>query len=213
MKIFLDMDNTVTESRGPISPEMYEMLSKFETVLICSGASKEQMINQIGDLKCLHMAQNGNHTDFWHRELTEDERNEIQAHMALYAPTMEEDQFEDRGCQISYSFTGHHAPRDIKLAFDPTGEKRRAILKQYPLRSDLIEVKIGGTTCLDYYPLGLNKGYNVRKMIQYMKWDKNDCIYIGDALFPGGNDETVVGVIKTKQVKNHLETLEFLKTL
>lgn len=212
MKLFLDLDNTVTESRGKISPEMFERLSDFNDVCIVSGAGKEQILSQIGDLRCYLLAQNGNDTTFWTKLLTDKEREEIMAHIHQFG-VIKEDQLEDRGCQITYSLTGHHAPIEIKKAFDPDGEKRKYILKTYPLESDTIEVKIGGSTCLDYYPKGFNKGTNVAKFIEYMGWDKDDCIYIGDALFKGGNDETVIGVIETHQVKNHLETLEYLKTL
>lgn len=212
LKIFADLDNTVTESRGKISPEMFQELSRFENVCIVSGAEKKQILSQIGDLKCYVLAQNGNDTTFWTKLLTEKERIEIMSHIQQFAE-VGEDFIEDRGCQITYSFTGHHAPVEIKKAFDPDGKKRKEILEKYPLESETIEVKIGGSTCLDYYPKGFNKGTNVAKFIDYMGWDRNDCVYIGDALFKGGNDETVVGVIETHQVKNHLETLEYLKTL
>ena len=191
---------------------MYEELSRFPDICIVSGAEKKQILLQIGDLKCHLLAQNGNDTFMWTKVLLEEERNEILTHIKQFAE-LGEDYIEDRGCQITYSFTGHHAPVEIKKAFDPDGSKRKEILEKYPLESDTIEVKIGGTTSLDYFPRGFNKGSNVAKFIDYMGWDRDDCIYIGDALFKGGNDETVVGVIKTHQVKNHLDTLSFLKTL
>lgn len=212
-KTFLDLDNTVTESRGKITPEMFQELSRFENICIVSGASREQIRSQIGDLKCYILAQNGNDTDKWKKELTNEEREEIIKHIKSFAVVIGEDHLEDRGCQITYSFTGHHAPTEEKKIFDPDGYKRGLVLRSFPLESETIEVKIGGSTCLDYYPKGFNKGTNVAKFIEYMGWDRDNCIYIGDALFKGGNDETVIGVIETHQVKNHLETLEFLKTL
>jgi len=44
-----------------------------------------------------------------------------------------------------------------------------------------------------------------------MGWNKKGCLYIGDALFPGGNDETVVGVIETKSVRNPEDTFTLLE--
>ncbi len=35
-----------------------------------------------------------------------------------------------------------------------------------------------------------------------MNWEKSECLFFGDALFPEGNDETVIGVIETIQVEN-----------
>lgn len=212
LNLFLDLDNTVTESRGKISPEMYETLSKFENVIIVSGAEEKQIRSQIGDLKCSILSQNGNSNPLWQRMLKEEEKQEIMRHINSFAK-IGEDQLEDRGAQISYSFVGHHAPIEDKKAFDSKGEYRQKVLKDYPLESDLIEIKIAGTTCFDYLPKGLHKGYNIRKFIKYMEWKKVDCLYIGDALFSGGNDETVIGVIPTFPVENHLETLKFLKNL
>jgi hypothetical protein len=129
-------------------------------------------------------------------------------HIHAYAE-VKEDQVEDRGSQISFSFTGHHAPIEEKKAFDPGGAIRNDILARYPL-NPLIEAKVGGTTCIDYFPKGLNKGYNIEKYIAAKGWKKSECIYIGDALFPGGNDETVIGVIPTFPVKGWRDTLAFL---
>jgi hypothetical protein len=46
-----------------------------------------------------------------------------------------------------------------------------------------------------------------------MQWQKEDCLYIGDALFPGGNDETVVGVIPTQLVKDYHATYTYLSSI
>lgn len=207
MKIFLDLDNTVTESRGKIAPEMVEALSNYTTVVIVSGASEEQMRKQLGQTPAILLSQNGNVNDLWRRELTHTERVLILNHIASYNGV--DSNVEDRGAQISYSFTGHSAPVEIKKAYDPDGSKRRAILTSYPLVESL-EAKIGGTTCIDYFPAGLNKGYNVGKYIQQMGWRRSECIYVGDALFPGGNDESVIGVIATFPVNGWKDTLRFL---
>lgn len=209
MRLFLDLDNTVTESRGPIAPEMFDTLIKFGEVVIVSGASKEQMRSQIGNLPCILLAQNGNDNPLWKRELYEDEKDFIREHLGKLVNNGAE-YLEDRHCQMSYSFTGHHAPREIKLAYDPDGSKRRAFIESRPPLNERIEVRIGGTTCLDYMPAGLNKGTNIERFIREMTWQPYECVYIGDALFPGGNDETVIGKIPTLPVKNWRETLQFL---
>ena len=212
MKLFLDLDNTVTESRGAISDEMFKELSGFfHDVVIVSGASKEQMEKQLCGLPCILLAQNGNDTPYWKNTLTLAQRMVINYHITQYA-SIGEDHVEDRGCQISYSFTGHHAPIEVKKAFDPDGSIRRGVLLENP-RPARIDIKVGGTTCLDYFPLGRDKGANIKRFINKLGWSVGECLYIGDALFPGGNDESVQGVIPTFQVKNHLETLAFLETL
>ena len=40
-----------------------------------------------------------------------------------------------------------------------------------------------------------------------------ESIYFGDMLFPGGNDESVIGVIKTVSVDNPVDTLAKLVAL
>lgn len=116
------------------------------------------------------------------------------------------------GAQISYSFVGHHADITLKKEFDPGGSKRREVLASHPPPVG-IEVRVGGTTCLDYFPYGLNKGFNVRKYASLRGWPMRECIYVGDALFPGGNDESVIGVMPTFPVQDPEETYGFLTTL
>ena len=57
------------------------------------------------------------------------------------------------------------------------------------------------------------KGANVQKIIDLMGWDKDECIYFGDGLYPGGNDEAVIGVIETVAVDDHLDCYTKLHSL
>lgn len=130
----------------------------------------------------------------------------------------ENDIVEDRDSQIAFSLIGHHLPREEKERFDPDFMKRRLVLaaavwpsgELQKLTDAGVEARIGGTTVIDFFELGKNKGYNVNEFINTMGWNKDDCIYIGDALFPGGNDETVVPIIKTRAVKDYKETYSYL---
>lgn len=209
---FFDLDNTVTPSRSEIHPAIFDTLNHIKNKVIISGASEEQMRSQLGGLRCAVMSQNGNVNSLWKRLLTTEEQELILKHIELYSDkTNPTDKTENRGAQVSYSFVGHHAPLEIKKTFDPTGEKRRKMLETFPLPAG-IEAKIAGTTCIDYLPIGLNKGTNILKYIELKGWKRRDCIYVGDALFPGGNDETVIGVIPAFSVKMWRDTLEFLTT-
>ena len=210
MHYFFDLDNTVAQSRAKLSPEMKRELSSIGSVVVISGASQAQMEYQLDGLDCEIMSQNGNVNSVWKRFLTSKESAKILDHISWYANVLD-DQLEGRGAQISYSFVGHHADYDKKKKYDPEGSKRRAILKEYPAPEG-IEIRIGGTTCLDYLPEGLNKGYNIYKYISHKGWRRKSCIYIGDALFPGGNDETVIGTIATYPVNGPDDTLRFLQT-
>ena len=72
-------------------------------------------------------------------------------------------------------------------------------------------VRPGGTTTFDFTIAGKDKGFNILRLIRHEGWKKEDCIYIGDALFAGGNDETVIGVIPTHAVKDPDDTFDFVK--
>ena len=43
---------------------------------------------------------------------------------------------------------------------------------------------------------------NLKRYMKYHKLDPNECVYYGDALYKGGNDETVIGVMKCIKVKD-----------
>jgi len=218
--IFFDMDGTVTRSRTRITAPMKQMLDSLTAsgrdVIIISGADAGQIKNQVTDITGFFLAQNGNHAVrtpegamLWEENLTERERVEIMTHIRTLPHFDVEDEHDlvhDRGSQIAYSFIGHNEAIEKKEAFDPGGKKRAGMLNMHPLVSDTVEVKIGGTTTLDYFKKGRHKGFNVMRLVAYEGWVKEDCLYIGDALFLGGNDEAVIGVIDTLQVKNPEET-------
>jgi hydroxymethylpyrimidine pyrophosphatase-like HAD family hydrolase len=97
--------------------------------------------------------------------------------------------------------------------YDPSREKRLSLLAQIPFASQDLVVKIGGSTSLDYIHKDRHKGTNVQKLIDLMNWDKDECVYFGDGLYPGGNDEAVIGVIETIPVDDHLDCFKKLHQL
>jgi HAD superfamily hydrolase (TIGR01484 family) len=220
LRLFFDMDNTLTRSSTPITSEMKTLLQELPCdIVVTSGQSAENIKKQLDNLPCYVLGQNGNEAWFdtellWNDALVEAERKEILAHIALLPRTWEvpdeNDLIEDRGCSICYSLLGHHAPIEQKEKFDPEQVKRLNLLREYPLTSDTIEVKIGGTTTFDYIKKGRNKGYNITRLCEYKSWKNDNCLYFGDALFPGGNDETVIGIIDTVSVRNPQDTYERL---
>ncbi|MBP9749566.1 MAG: HAD-IIB family hydrolase [Candidatus Pacebacteria bacterium] len=221
--LFFDMDGTVTRSRSLIAPKMKTLLSSGSwDIVIVSGANAEQMAFQMDGTPCYMLCQNGNHAlrngvDMWKDDLTPQEVAEIEAHIAALPRTWDvpdlNDLVEYRGSQVSYSVYGHHAPVDEKERFDPDQNKRKAMLAAVPLVSETVEVKIAGTCTLDYFRKGKNKGYNVARLIEHEDWKTDECIYFGDAVYPGGNDETVIGVIETVGVENPDDTYDKLLKL
>jgi hypothetical protein len=217
--LFFDMDMTVAPARQPITQKMFGLLSSLpEDIIIVSGQLVEKIGWQSNQLPAIRMGQNGNHTvdvdgtELWNMSLTDAQRQEILAHIKQLTellpeqPNPEWHPIEDRGAQITFSPIGNTAPVAIKKAYDPDVTKRFALLKAVPFESDDLVVKIGGSTSFDYFCKDANKGTNVARLIETKGWNKNDCVYYGDGLYPGGNDEAVIGVIETIAVESDEDT-------
>lgn len=234
---FFDLDNTLTRSRSHIAPEHAVILQKLASiadVTVVTGGRKSQIEKQLDPEMHGHyyvLAQNGNEafhrngTELWLRRPTTEQKTAILAliekmksHLAL-AVVNENDLVEDRGCSIAYSTIGHNEDVSKKESYDPDHGKRLTLIETFRPQVDAlrdehgIEVRTGGTTCLDFFHAGKHKGYNIAEFLNVMQWDTHDCLYIGDALFPGGNDETVIGVIPTQSVDDYHETYEHLSKL
>jgi phosphomannomutase len=226
--LFFDMDQTVAPARQPILPEMFELLSSLShDIVIVSGQEVDKISWQSNNLPAYTLGQNGNHatdvanSEIWNIPLDEAHRKEILSHIDAIIEVLDHDinqdwnPIEDRGAQITFSPIGNTAPVEHKQSYDPDRIKRETLMKQVPFISDELVVKIGGSTSLDYIHKDRHKGTNVQKLIDLKGWNKDDCIYFGDGLFPGGNDEAVIGVIETVPVDDHLDTykklLELLK--
>ena len=212
--IFFDMDGTICESRQKISPEMKEALQRLKKpFIVISGAANTQMEYQLDGLDCITLSQSGNFNPLWKNALKKYELVEIWVHITKIATELtnykSSTMIENRGCQVALSCVGHSAPIDKKVAFDPDKKIRAGILKKYPFNSKTLTVRVAGTTCFDYTLKTGTKGCNIARWLKENRLRKKDCVYYGDALFKGGNDETVIGVIRTVKVKNpaHLLTL------
>lgn len=217
------MDDTVTHTRSPMEDDVHALYSSLpHDIIIVSGAHIDQIHLQVRGLPFFRLGQNGNQavdtfgTVLWEDSLSDIHSEKIQKHIHAmkkiceHEVADENDLIEHRGAQISYSLIGHHEETAKKKLFDPKQEIRKGLLEKVPFDHDDLEVKIGGTTCFDYFEKGKNKGYNVQKLIEHMGWNKEDALYFGDSLFPGGNDETVIGVIDTVHVRDHRHTYDIL---
>jgi HAD superfamily hydrolase (TIGR01484 family) len=213
------MDETIAPSRQPILESMFNLLSNSgKDIVIVSGQDVEKIKWQSNNLKAYVLGQNGNHAisvdglELWNIPLEPHYRDQILDHISEIMEILDHEvnhdwnPIEDRGAQITFSPIGNTAPVDVKKTYDPDRKKRNHFLATIPFASEDLVVKIGGSTSLDYIHKDRHKGTNVRKLIDLLGWDKDECIYYGDGLYPGGNDEAVIGVIDTVLVENHLDT-------
>lgn len=98
------------------------------------------------------------------------------------------DQIEDRGTQITFSGLGQKAPPDAKAGWDPDRKKRGALKAILDKLLPDLSVRIGGTTSIDVTRPGVDKGYGMRRLSEQTGLALNEMMFVGDALYPGGND-------------------------
>lgn len=233
---FFDLDNTLTPSRAPMKPEhapIFARLCDERDVVVVTGGAQEQIQKQIplsaiGNYVML--SQQGNHavakdgTLAWKETVSPAQEKLVREFAALLTRELNlgvegrDDLFENRGSQLAYSTLGFFESNEKKYAYDPDQSKRRALLAAHPnelatLRAAGIEAMPAGSTTIDFILAGKNKGFSIARWLTRERWRAEDCIYFGDALFPGGNDETVIGVIPTRPVKDYEETFAVLSNM
>jgi hydroxymethylpyrimidine pyrophosphatase-like HAD family hydrolase len=94
-----------------------------------------------------------------------------------------------------------------KEKWDPDFTKRQKIKALVEALLPEFSVRLGGTTSVDVTRPGIDKAYGIRKLRDLLGISLPEMIYIGDALFPGGNDYPAreAGVVSI-QVRGPSET-------
>ena len=101
------------------------------------------------------------------------------------------DRNEDRGSQITLSGLGQRAPLDAKQAWDAdSAERMRRLAALVPLLPDFA-VRAGGSASIDISRKGIGKADGMAKLAKASGMPADEMIFIGDVLYPGGNDYPV----------------------
>ena len=121
---------------------------------------------------------------------------------------------EDRGSQITYSALGQDAPQAEKDKWDPDINKRKKIKSIIDTFIPEFSVRIGGATSIDITQPGIDKAYGIRKLRDILGISLDEMIFVGDALFVGGNDYPAeqAGVISIP-VRNPDETKRVIEAI
>ncbi|MBW6528086.1 HAD-IIB family hydrolase [Sphingomonas sp. RHCKR7] len=98
------------------------------------------------------------------------------------------ERIEDRGSQITFSALGQQAPLEAKESWDPDFAKRKVIQADLRQRLPGLAINMGGATSIDITREGVDKGYGLRKLATESGIQLGEMLFIGDAIFPGGND-------------------------
>jgi len=121
---------------------------------------------------------------------------------------------EDRGSQITFSALGQSAPLDEKIKWDADFSKRKKIKKILNSLIPEFSIRLGGTTSIDVTKKGIDKAYAINKLRDTLNIPLNLMEFIGDAIFPEGNDYPVTKTgIKTISVKDSNETMKIIKSI
>ena len=124
------------------------------------------------------------------------------------------EEIEDRGSQITFSALGQEAPNEEKEKWDPDFTKRKKIKVILDKLIPGFSVRLGGETSIDVTKPGIDKAYGIRKLRDTLGIAINEMIFVGDALFPGGNDYPAeeAGVVSIR-VKNPTESKRVIETI
>jgi HAD superfamily hydrolase (TIGR01484 family) len=212
--IVFDLDGTLAESKSPIDAEMSVLLGTLlgiVRVAVISGGNWPQFEKQVLSnlphderLKQLSLLPTCGtkfyqYTEDWKKiyseDFTADEKEKILGSLkkALDATGFKvENAFgeviEDRGSQITFSALGQQAPLKEKSKWDPDFTKRKKIKAILDTLIPELSVRMGGTTSIDVTKSGIDKAYGIRKLRDILGITLKEMIFIGDALFVGGND-------------------------
>lgn len=238
--IVFDLDGTLAPSKSPLENDMSELLFRLlgsKKVAVISGGGYQQFETQFlvrlpttGDrLNNLFLlptsgtklyAWRGTWCEQYAEHLSPKEKEQImttlnEALRATGFATAEKtfgQRIEDRGSQITFSALGQEAPLPLKSAWDPAHAKRQKIVDLMRSKIPQFDIRIGGTTSIDITRRGVNKGYGIRKLEDYLKIPIGRMLFVGDALFQGGNDYPAKATgIDCIQVKGPEETKELIR--
>ena len=80
------------------------------------------------------------------------------------------------------------SPLEEKKRWDPDFAKRKKIKAILDGLLPEFSARMGGEASIDVTKPGIDKGYGIRKLRDVLEITLEEMIFVGDALFPGGND-------------------------
>jgi len=212
--IVYDLDGTLAESKSSVDAEMagllHDLLGVVKVAVISGGdwpQFEKQVLSHLPDDERLanlsllptcgtkFFRYEGHWKKLYSEDFTADEKTKIIASMKqavekagftvekTWGPTI-----EDRGSQITYSALGQQAPLEEKDKWDHDYAKRKKIKAILDPLIPSFSVRLGGATSIDVTKPGIDKAYGIRKLRDLLGVTIKEMVYIGDALFVGGND-------------------------
>jgi HAD superfamily hydrolase (TIGR01484 family) len=212
--IVYDLDGTLAESKSSLDKEMSALLHNLlgiVKVAVISGGDWPQFEKQLlhdlpHDERLVNLSllptcgtkffqYSGDWKKIYSEDFTADEKEKILSSLknALGEAGFKVEKvwgevIEDRGSQITFSALGQQAPLEEKNKWDPDYTKRKKIKAILDTLIPGFSVRMGGATSIDVTKPGIDKAYGIRKLRDILGISLKEMIFIGDALFIGGND-------------------------
>ena len=239
--IAFDLDGTLAESKQPLQEPMGEALADLlgvAHVAVISGGDWPQFQKQVAsrlparaDLSKLWLMPTTGTKLYVHRdgewqtvyaELFDDATKakilkafdeSLEATGFVPEKTWGE-RIEDRGSQITFSALGQEAPVAEKEHWDPKFEKRKVIQADLKQRLPGLSINMGGATSIDITQEGVDKAYGLKKLRDESGIPLDAMMFIGDAIFPGGNDYPAKELgLDTVRVRDPEETISVITAI
>lgn len=233
--VAFDLDGTLAESKQALKPDMAEAFADLLTVAhvaVISGGDWPQFEKQVAsqlparaDLSRLWLMPTTGTKLYTHRDgawspvyaelFSDEEKAKIidSFNASLDATGFQPEQLwgeriEDRGSQITFSALGQQAPIHAKETWDPDFAKRKIIQADLRQRLPGLAINMGGATSIDITREGVDKGYGLKKLRDESGIALEKMLFIGDAIFPGGNDYPAKEIgLDTVRVRDPQDTL------
>ncbi len=240
--VVFDLDGTLTPSKQPMDSEMSNILVELlrkKSVAVIGGGSYKQFQNQfLPSLNCpkellqklfmfptcstsFYRYMSGGWRNVYTENLkTEDKKKILDAFKKAldqygYKPEkLYGEMIEDRVTQITFSALGQEAPLELKEKWDPDCKKRIEIKAKLDKLIPEFEVRMGGTTSIDVTRKSINKAYGIKKIQEILGFSISEMLFIGDALYEGGNDYPVKETgVETVQVSGPGDCKKLIKDI
>ena len=212
--IVFDLDGTLAPSKSSLAPKtaalLHDLLGIIKVAVISGGAWEQfekQLLTDLPKDSCLanlsllptcgtkFLQYNGKWTQLYSEDLTAEQRKKIIDSLnkavdetGYRAKKLWGEAIEDRGSQVTFSALGQQAPLAEKEKWDPDFAKRKKIKAILDKLIPEFSIRMGGATSIDVTKPGIDKAYGIGKLRDTLHLSLKQMVFIGDALFPGGND-------------------------
>lgn len=209
-----DLDGTLAESKSSLDPEMAALLVRLlevAKVAVISGGAWPQFESQFlrnfpNDERLTGLSllptcgtqfyrYDGGWKKLYAEDFSDEDKQQIIGALdrALDETGLRPSKhwgelIEDRGSQITLSALGQQAPLEEKKSWDPDFSKRNRLKEVLQPMIPRFSVNLGGATSIDVTMPGIDKAYGIHKLREILRIAIPDMVFVGDAIFPGGND-------------------------